>query len=224
MSAVLPEDFHQKAPVVFLIHGIDDDGSIFCRMGQYLGKSGYRPFVIEYSPSDGRVGIDQLAEQVRPSVEKVLKNNPGRYAVVGFSMGGLVARALFASDSPLSDRPEIFISISSPHAGTWMAWSRLNEAGRQMCPGSSFIDHLNARRSSLDGIRLATIRTPFDLVILPSSSSILPGARNDSVPVLLHPFMVKDKRVICRVIEMLDDVFYPLKTLPAPRSADLCLL
>lgn len=211
-----------SGPVVFLIHGIDDSGGIFRRMRRGLASAGYRPETVDYTPSDGRLGIDRLAEQIRRPVETRLKSDPGPFGIVGFSMGGLVARALLASEEPLPARPSVFISISSPHNGTWMAWTRLNDAGAQMRPGSPFLARLNERRSSLNGIRLGTIRTPFDLVILPSSSSVLEGARNESVPVLLHPLMASDGRVIRLVIEMLDGTFRaPADQTPLPRADSL---
>ncbi len=186
---------------VLLVHGIDDTGRIFSGMRKHLLKAGYEPLCLDYTPNNGRVGFDFLAQQIGAKIDAVVADNE-RFAIVGFSMGGLVVRHVLQSGAT-KRRPEVFVSISSPHEGTLMAWTRWNEGGRQMRRGSPFLNQLRERLPSLQGTRLVTIRTPLDLVILPSTSSLLPGAENHSVPVLLHPLMVHDRRVLKLLVRTL---------------------
>lgn len=176
-------------------------------MGPALEEAGYRVRLAGYQPSDGRLGIDVVARQVAGEIIRCLDRELSPWGVVGFSMGGLVVRAALDMLPPRVPKPRVFLSISTPHRGTLMAWLRPNAAGRQMIPGSAFLRGLERRLAALEGVRLATIRSPFDLIIVPSTSSVLEGARNETVAVPLHPMMVYDRRVICLTREILDEAF-----------------
>jgi triacylglycerol lipase len=190
---------------VFLIHGIDDNGAIFSRMERELRAKGYEVILIEYYPNNGRMGMEGLADQVGGKIEAQTLPEEG-FAVVAFSMGGLVTRAYLQSPRAVR-KPRILFTLATPHHGTWMAWVRWNAGGREMRRGSRFLRRLAEGKERLSGIRHVAIRTPLDLIILPSTSSRIDGAENISIPVLLHPLMVRDRRVIAKIIEGLDEVF-----------------
>ncbi len=61
---------------------------------------------------------------------------------------------------------------------------------RDMRPGSAFLAEIDADVARYSATRWITIRTPVDLMILPSTSSGLPWAENHVVPVLAHPLLV----------------------------------
>jgi triacylglycerol lipase len=65
-----------------------------------------------------------------------------------------------------------------------------------MRPGSAFLRRLQATEKSLRGVELISYRTPLDLMILPSTSSIWAPALNLDFPVLLHPLMLSDEDVL----------------------------
>jgi triacylglycerol lipase len=197
-----------EGPVVFLIHGMDGCGEDFAPMSDALASAGFRPITLEYFPSDGRGGVDGAATQVYQSFlscEHLLKN--GGYAMVGFSMGGIVAHYLLAENFAIPKPPKVLITISSPHRGTVTAWLRWNRAAAQLRPGSRFLKNLAARFPRSNETRYATIRSPFDLIVVPSGSSIVRGAENFTIPVLLHAKVIHNRRVIQQVVRVLHESF-----------------
>jgi pimeloyl-ACP methyl ester carboxylesterase len=60
-------------------------------MRRWLEERGYRVLAVDLKPSNGSVGLDKLAEQLREFVECEL-TPAGPFDLVGFSMGGLVSR------------------------------------------------------------------------------------------------------------------------------------
>ncbi|MFQ3578420.1 MAG: lipase, partial [Verrucomicrobiia bacterium] len=151
------------------------------------------------------VGLDVLAEQVGDQISGCLQKDE-RFAVVAFSMGGLVTR-WWLQELETDLRPALFVTASSPHHGTLTAYARFNAGARQMRPGSGFLKRINQSLVRLRDVRLVTLRTPWDLMILPSSSSILPGAENHLIPVIAHPLMLMDGRSIRLIHSLLDETF-----------------
>lgn len=190
-------------PHVVLIHGIWDNARTLLRLDEALGAAGFGTTMVTLSPNDARIPLGTYAAQVHQQTEAALAD--GRpYAIVGFSMGGLVARA-FLRDHGDPARLRTFVSIASPHRGTWTAYLRRAPGVCDMRPGSAFLRELDADASRFASTRWVTIRTPLDLMILPSGSSCLPWAQNHCHYVPLHPLMVRDRRVINAVISSLRD-------------------
>ncbi len=73
-----------------------------------------------------------------------------------------------------------------------------------MRPGSGFLKSLNSDSARYRGIPWATVRTPLDLTILPSSSTEMAEAKNSKVCVWWHPLMIFDRRVNERVLAFLN--------------------
>jgi triacylglycerol esterase/lipase EstA (alpha/beta hydrolase family) len=117
-------------------------------------------------------------------------------------MGGLVARYYVQRLGGI-ERVRRLITISSPHNGTCAAFLRRNGGARQMRPGSAFLCDLNRDVSVLDRIDFTSIWTPFDLMILPAHSSVLPAGRAIRVNVGAHPPMVRNQRVLKLVADVL---------------------
>jgi len=186
---------------VILVPGIWDTAGTLRKMAAALRDAGLEPTVVPLTPNNGRIGLDVLAGQVRDAIERHVPNDV-RFSIVGFSMGGLVARSYLRQFGDPA-RIATFVSISSPHRGTWMAWFSAAPGVRDMRPDSAFLKAVDADAHRYHATKWITIRTPLDLMILPSSSSTLPWARNESLPVLMHPLMVLDGRVVRRIVHEL---------------------
>lgn len=123
--------------------------------------------------------------------------------LVGFSMGALVSR-WYVQRGGGRTRVRRFVSISGPHAGTFHA--RLMPLGvvRDMRPGSKLLHDLASDVDPFGAVEVHCVYTPFDLVILPAKSSVLPGSRSSrAIKVALHGFMIFDRRVHDHVAEIL---------------------
>src|SRR5207342_504947 len=108
-----------------------------------------------------------------------------------FSMGALVART-YVLRLGGRDRVRRFVSIAGPQHGTlWARFARPEAIGiRDMAPGSALLADLASDRAGWGDVEVHTLWTPFDGMIVPPRSSLLPGARSDEqVPVLLHRWL-----------------------------------
>ncbi|WP_254626522.1 triacylglycerol lipase [Myxococcus sp. CA039A] len=193
----------QRVPVL-LVHGIGDDASAFDLLRRRLELEGW-PHVHALSmvPNNGSEGIPVLARQVAREAEALrARTGARRVDVVGFSMGALVTRYWVQL---LGGRLVVrrFVSISGPHAGTGLAFLGRGKGVAQMRPGSRLLRALQQDPRPWGSTEVHSFWTPWDLTILPASSSRLPGASERTFPVLLHPWMLTDPRVLDSVVDVL---------------------
>jgi triacylglycerol lipase len=186
---------------VVLVHGIHDTAQKMQRMAAWLTADGFQPFTPALSPADGSVGLDQLAVQLRTSIDAHLGPTTP-FSLVGFSMGGIVSR-YYVQRLGGADRVRHFITISAPNHGTAIAWLQNKPGVRQMRPGSDFLNALNADAAMLDRTHFTSIWTPLDLMIIPASSSKMPVGKNVSLFSIAHPLMVSQRNSLCLIAERL---------------------
>jgi triacylglycerol lipase len=188
---------------VLLIHGIDDTCAIFWRLAPALENLGWSVHQIDLTPSNGDVGLDQLAAQVADYVEKTFAPDQA-IDLVGFSMGGIISRYYVQRLGGLQ-RVQRFITISSPHNGTWIALLRPNLGASQMRVNSEFLDALNRDAHQLERINFTSIWTPFDSMIVPANSSEMPVGKNCQIWVGGHAWMVTDAKSILTIAQALSE-------------------
>jgi len=179
---------------VVFVHGIFHFINIYKKMAKFLRNQGFRTFTPTLSPSTGKIGVDELALQLKTYIDENIPVGETFY-LVGMSMGGLICRYYLQRLDGMK-RVKRFISISTPHHGTRLAFPLRNTGCRQMRPGSEFINDLNSDVQRLEEVKIVSIWTPFDLMIRPAASSHLPIGKELIIPVLFHPLMVRDKRVL----------------------------
>ncbi len=186
---------------VLLIHGIKDDARKMEPMARYLRAEGWDAKTMSLRPSWGQAGLEVLAAQV---AEFIAQNYaPGeKIDLVAYSMGGLVTRYYLQRLGGL-DRVERYITISTPHRGTLMAYLIQNDGCRQMRFESAFLRDLESDADQLRRLDFTSFWTPLDAIIVPSHSSSVPQARNVRLIVALHPLMVRQKRCLRAVREAL---------------------
>jgi triacylglycerol lipase len=169
----------------------------------YLEQRGRVTHRFNLRPRWGGAGIEALAHQVHSYVESAFGRKEA-FDLVGFSMGGIVARYYLQPLGGLS-RVLRLVTISPPHRGTLTAFLLWSSGVRQMRTGSRFLRDLNADSHVLQCLRFTTIWTPWDLMILPTKSSVIPEARAVRVSVTAHPLMVRDQRVLRAVEKALSE-------------------
>jgi triacylglycerol lipase len=186
-------------PVV-LVHGIFDTSKIFTPMSSWLQSRGFQPLAPDLTPSDGTMGLDELAAQLAAFADQHLPAVP--FDLVGFSMGGLITR-YYVQRLGGMERVRRLVTISAPHRGSLAAYTLGNAGSRQMRPGSAFLKELNRDAASLQRVRFASIWTPFDLMIVPASSSRLGIGEEFRIPVAIHPLMLRSRRSFELIAELL---------------------
>lgn len=187
-------DINGPGKAVLLIHGIFDTDDIFWQMSQYLINLGWDVHSFNLSPNTGGIGLDKLAEQVEDYVNKKFVSDQ-LFNIVGFSMGGIVSRYYLQRLGGIQ-RVNTFISISSPHNGTWTAYPLALPGILQMRPDSDFLRDLNSDIQMLENINFVSMWTPLDLMIMPANSSHVNVGKEMKFNVLRHDLMVKDPTVI----------------------------
>lgn len=201
VSALLPSCVGNPPPTapptvprVVLVHGFIDDGKTYQPLKQRLEKRGFEVYVPKLLHSDGRGGLDLLAEHLKQDIDS--RFGPAApLSIVSFSMGGLVSR-YYLQELGGAGRCRNFITISTPHNGTKAAWIYPTRGAIQMRPGSPFLTELAATQGNLGDIPVTSYRTPMDLIILPPTSSVWDRAENLEYPVLLHPLMLSSNQVL----------------------------
>ena len=145
-----------------------------------------------------------MAEDVAAAVKRAQESSgQPRVDVVGFSMGALVSR-FFIQRGGGKRCVRRFVSLSGPHEGTVFGALGWTQGARQMRRGSALLRELAADTEPYGDVEVFAARTPFDLMIVPSASAIIPTAKeNRTFNVPLHGMMVNDARVIGWVVQAL---------------------
>jgi triacylglycerol lipase len=188
-------------PPVVVVHGIYNTGGDMIRLTRALKAAGREVLPITLRPATGRAPLEDLSAQLERYVAEKAVRRP--FDLLGFSMGGLVARHYLQRRGGL---PQVrkFVTLSTPHHGTHWARFHWGAGTAQMRRGSAFLQDLNADADTLKQVEFISIWVPSDLLILPATSSVMPQARNIRLRSLLgHPACVLQKGAIRQVVEAL---------------------
>ena len=131
----------QQNPVL-LVHGINDTGAVFNDMALYLRQRGLSVHTVDLVPNNGSEVLNKLAQQVANYIAATFEPEQS-FDLVGFSMGGLVSRYYIQRLGGIK-RVQQFITISSPHKGTLIAYGSWLPGCVQMRPNSAFLGSLNS--------------------------------------------------------------------------------
>lgn len=157
---------------VLLIPGHGGDETVLNPLATVLTADGYRVEMVDIG--DGSQSIDVYAAQVVQTAAAI----SGPLSLVGYSQGGLIARAA-AQVSPHSFGR--IVTIATPHAGTEIAALAsafkvsCSESCEQMVPGSPFLASLTL---PVYADRWLALYTNGDEIVRPAESAALPGATN----------------------------------------------
>ena len=191
---IAPVAHHLNRNPVLLVHGLTDTRHKMRKIASHLRGSGWEIYDIDLTPNNGDAKLEVLAQQVADLVSRTFAPDQ-KIDLIGFSMGGLVSRYYVQRLGGI-DRVQRSISISSPHNGTMAAYFSLRPGCVQMRPDSEFIADLNQDVDRLNQLNFTSLWTPFDLMILPPTSSQLGIGTEIMLPILTHPLMVFDPRCL----------------------------
>ena len=192
-----------RHPVV-LVHGFWDTARVLTTLSAYLSNRGWSVYSLDLVPNDGTQALEQLAQQLDSYINRTFAPEQP-IDLVGYSMGGLVSRYYVQRLGGL-DRVRRFITLSSPHHGTWTAYTFDQPGCRQMRPNSPFLEDLNRDAiAQLSRLNFTSLWTPYDLMILPAQSSLMPVGQAIELPVFLHRWMVSDSRSLQVIAQLLTE-------------------
>ena len=189
-------DPHRRNPIL-LVHGLMDTSYKMRKISRYLQDLGWQVADIDLDANTGETRLEILAGQVADLIDRTFAPHQ-HIDLLGFSMGGLVTRYYVQRLGGL-DRVDRFITISTPHLGTIAANFSRRTGCMQMRPNSNFITDLSRDVDRLKQLNFTSLWTPFDLIILPPNSSQLGIGTELQFPVIAHPLMVADRRVLTAI-------------------------
>lgn len=163
-----------KKPVI-LVQGYAEPSWYFL-YGIYrnLKKTGREIFPVNLFPNIG--DIKEQAKIIASKIEQIKKEqNVQKVDYVCHSMGGLIGR-YYIQDLNGANNIDHYISIATPHYGTYISWLGIGEGAKQMRPGSDFLTQLNAGNPLKPNIKYTSIWTKTDEIVIPPSSSVLIGS------------------------------------------------
>ena len=184
---------------IVLIHGIFSTGHLMFWIKRKLEKCGFECFSPTLWPFDGRKGIEYASANLKKQIDERFGKTE-KISLIGFSMGGIVAR-YYLQEMDGASRVNKFFSIASPHKGSYWAYFPYPTKGvKQLRPNSQFLKQLEASENSLKNVKLFSYWTPLDLSIIPSSNSYWKVAENKKFFSLSHISIIFNRKVISEII------------------------
>jgi triacylglycerol lipase len=197
---------------VLLVPGWGDHAASMEPLRRRLTAAGWPESRVSVLSFRDPVGSNESHAAEIDRAVRVLRGLTGepRVDVLAHSMGGLATRQfLLEGEEALSVRRAVF--LGTPHRGTVVAVLSWGEGGREMVPGSAFLNRLNSAPAIPEGVLALAIRTPLDLRVIPASSAILRGERVENVEICCptHTGLVDDDRTFEEVVAFLRPVPVP---------------
>ena len=185
-------NFH---PPLVLVHGLWDDHRVFKSLVKTLEEHNLQLLIPDLPHNLGRTSIKVLAADLKSQIntEFGMKEN---IDILGFSMGGLVARYWLQCLGGFI-RTRRFISVGSPHQGTFTSQfvpQCLMEGIAEMKKGSDFLQDLNNNVTTLDDINCISFFCYWDLMVFPGWQAVLPVGSHSSINVLTHKELITNPR------------------------------
>lgn len=123
--------------------------------------------------------INDIREQARIVARKIeqIKNEQkvAKIDYVAHSMGGLIGRYYIQELNGYKNINN-YVSIATPHYGTYTAFAGLGEAAKQMRPKSDFLNKLNSGEMIKPGVKYTSIWTKLDEIVVPAESALMQGS------------------------------------------------
>jgi len=187
-----PPPARATAPVL-LLHGVLCNAGALLGLHRHLVARGIGPvYTLSYGPPFA--SIEVFADQVAARVDAILRaTGASRVAIVGHSLGGLVARAYLRRYGPA--KIALLMTLGTGHHGSVHA--RLLPGGclRQMRPGNAWLVELNRMEGAPPPVRFVSLWSWHDSMITPQTSARFAGAENIELRGIGHNALLHDGRV-----------------------------
>lgn len=198
-----PEPLPASRVPVILLHGYIANRGYFRPLVRRLEARGIAPIFV---PTAAGVlyPIEDYAGELHRHIERIVAaTGQPRVALVGHSMGGLVARAYVARHG--AGRVARLVTLGSPHHGSWLARLGPGANAREMRPGSAFLARLERHESQARSPVAASIYSAHDNMVMPQASARVQGARNVAIPGVGHVAMLRSPRLLAALLAELEE-------------------
>ncbi|WP_227375960.1 esterase/lipase family protein [Haladaptatus halobius] len=203
---------------VLLVHGYMDTGetSWWEVVRDYLVDVGYSAddiYVLSLGDVPGTTtdSPTEYADAVGQRLKTIGEAHGSPVDIVAHSMGGLDSRWCIEKQDGAQYVDDL-VTLGTPHQGTYAAYlGILTEGGRDMIPGSTFLERLNDGTLA-EGVNYTALWSTADELIVPSEYASLPSPEFSSVDVARninsgyqeHIQLVHDRAVFDQYYRLLD--------------------
>lgn len=172
----------EKAPAeagsgtpILLLHGLFHNRACWFWTRYRLRRRGLRNvYAINLPPWHG---LETLTERVAEKVEELSRTTGSdKVHLVGHSMGGMIARH-FILHRGGAGKVDSCIQLGAPNHGSKLAPFAITDLGRLLLPGSDFLQQV-AETPLPAEVRMTSIFSRHDNMVIPFESCRLPGAEN----------------------------------------------
>ena len=173
------------------MHGLWNTPKLFEKLIARIDHEEFQFYTPHLPHSFGKISLQALARDLNHQIMDLVAPELD-IDLVGFSMGGIVSRIWLQNYNGFK-RTKRFISIGSPHNGTFTAQfvpSSLFPGIADMKRGSSLLSQLNGDLSSLMDIRCKSFYTKWDLMSFPGWQSKLSIGTSEQLPVFTHKELI----------------------------------
>ena len=175
---------------LLLIHGYMCNRGAWWWLRNKLRADGFAVATINLEPP--LASIDRLADELHTHIEILCASMESRQlALVGHSMGGLVARAYLRKYGPA--RVAKLVTLASPHQGTQVAFYGVGKCAREMEPDSTWMQGMQL---SKPGVPTLCVWSRADNFVAPQINGRIEGASEKMIPALGHMTELFSSRVL----------------------------
>lgn len=210
---------HQRP--VLLVHGILGQQHLYWNLfKRRLVGDGFRvhEVVLPYALlGDIRIAARMLADKVDATLAG---DKADKVDVICHSAGGLVAR-YYITYLKGAQKVRHLVTLGTPHGGTYFSYLLhfpFLSIVRQTRPGSHLIQEISGPGAVPKGVKITSLWSPTDLVVLPPESAVLAGAVNIKVPWITHWGFLWSKHIYGMVKDALLDRAEGQRTLEVSSS------
>ncbi len=198
-----PRPAPAAAPVL-LLHGVLCNSGVWVGFRKRLAARGIAPvYTLSYGPP--LASIDVFAAQLARKIDYICRaTGASRVALVGHSMGGLVARAYLRRYG--AEKVSSLITFGAPHHGSVHAFLFPGACLGQLRPGNEWLEELNRAEDVEPAVPTISIWSWHDSMVAPQTSGRLRGARNIELIGVGHNALLNDERVRTLVVDELERI------------------
>jgi pimeloyl-ACP methyl ester carboxylesterase len=187
-----PRTAARRLPVL-LVHGYVCNRGVWWWFGRRLVARGEAVWAVTLEPV--YASIDVLAEVLAARIDELrAATGMPQIVLVTHSMGGLVARAYLRDHG--GAKIARLVTLGAPHHGSVHAHLGAGLNGRQMEPGSEWLEALARSEAPGPTVPFTSIYSVHDNFVAPQTSSAHPAARNVPVAGIGHVSLAFSDEVV----------------------------
>jgi triacylglycerol esterase/lipase EstA (alpha/beta hydrolase family) len=202
---------------VLLLHGVLCNAGVWQGVARRLAADGVPAvYALSYGPPLG--SIETFVDQLAAKLAAIRAATGAReVALVGHSMGGLVARAYLRRYG--GEGVRVLVTLGTPHHGSMHAYCFPGICLCQMRPDSDWLAALNADEGAPPPCPIVSLWSWHDTMVAPQLSSRLAGATEVTFKGVGHNAMLDDPTVHGALLRALAAAGVPANPASAPAPA-----